>query len=170
MQILDGLGYAHDHGVVHQDIKPANILIERESRRPLIADFGIAKTRYFCSHQDEMVMGTPLYMAPEQVANEPTDRRTDIYSVGMMLFKALAGDIPLADMTPIELLARKIEAADTIFSKRPSAASTLITPQLEKIILTAIAQKPENRYQDCRSLKSELQRLRPEMQSENIFE
>jgi serine/threonine-protein kinase len=155
-QVLDGLGYAHDEGVVHQDIKPPNVLIEQRSRRPLIADFGIAKTAQSEIREEGTIVGSPLYMAPEHVASQTTDARSDIYSVGIMLYQMLAGDLPIIDREPMALLIRKIEAPDTLFSCSPSRATKAIDHALERIILRAIAANPDDRYESCALFNREL--------------
>jgi serine/threonine-protein kinase len=154
--ILDGLGYAHDHEVVHQDIKPANILIEQPAQRPLIADFGIAKTIQHDTQNQDIVVGSPIYISPEQAAGEKTDWRTDIYSVGVVLFKMLAGILPCRQETVEEIMIRKIESPETFFTERPLKVCPIINPVLEEIILHAIEPNREKRYQDCNTFKKDV--------------
>jgi eukaryotic-like serine/threonine-protein kinase len=158
MQVLDGLGYAHGETVIHQDIKPANILVDERTNRPLIADFGIAKTAQSEIHQDGMVAGSPLYMAPERVADLPSDHRVDIYAAGLMLYKMLTGNLPLAHVEGdvMALLSKKLRDPDSIFSCKPSQASPAINSELERIILKSIAGKAENRYQSCEEFKADI--------------
>ena len=157
VQILDGLGYAHSEGVVHQDIKPANVLVEKRMGRPLIADFGIARTKRSEISREGVVVGSPLFMAPEQVANKETDQRTDIYSAGVMLYQMLAGVLPVAEKEPMRLLVKKIEAPGTEFTVAPSKASPLIDKELEAIILHAIAPSPDKRFGTCEEMARDLQ-------------
>jgi serine/threonine-protein kinase len=146
IQVLDGLSYAHEEEVIHQDIKPANILMEERTKRPLISDFGIAKTAQM-EHEKQLnvVYGSPLYLSPEQAAAKETDKRTDIYSVGVLLFKMLVGFLPYRKESLKNLLFRKIKNPDTFFSLLPSQASPSINSSLEKIILKAISASLEDR-------------------------
>lgn len=155
--VLDGLAYAHEEGIIHQDIKPANILMEERTKRPLIADFGIAKTMQMDSRsQIDVIIGSPVYISPEQASADATDNRTDIYSVGVMLFKMLAGILPRRKEKVAQILLRKINEPDTFFTKLPSEASPLINSDMEKMILKAINSNLENRYNDCYTFRDDL--------------
>jgi serine/threonine-protein kinase len=161
IQVLDGLSYAHEEEVIHQDIKPANILMEERTKRPLISDFGIAKTAQM-EHEKQLnvVYGSPLYLSPEQAAAKETDKRTDIYSVGVLLFKMLVGFLPYRKESLKNLLFRKIKNPDTFFSLLPSQASPSINSSLEKIILKAISASLEDRYQNAESFQDDMERYR----------
>ncbi len=154
--VLDGLAYAHEEGVIHQDIKPANILVESRTGRPLIADFGIAKAAQLEYRAQGLLVGTPLYLSPEQARAQPTDPRTDIYSMGIILFEMLAGTLPVRREPVKELLRRKARMPDTVFAKRPSETSPLIDAALEGIILRAVAPHREARYPDCHAFRDAL--------------
>ncbi len=156
-QVLDGLGYAHEEGVVHQDIKPANILLDERSGRPLIADFGIARTLRNEIRQEGTIVGSPLFMAPELVASQQSDPRSDIYAVGIMLFQMCVGVLPLTESSPMGILTRKIEAPDTVFKFRPSQVTPRIDTEFEAIILRAMASRPTDRYQSCKELRIDLE-------------
>jgi serine/threonine-protein kinase len=169
LQILDGLSYSHGEGVVHQDIKPSNILIDERVMHAVIVDFGIAKTGQSEARTDGTVAGSPLYMAPEKIGNRPSDHRVDIYAVGMVLYKMLTGNLPLANVEHdvMALLSRKLTDPDAIFSCSPSQASPLIDESLERIILMAIAANPELRYSTCGAFKEELAYYLESMSSGN---
>lgn len=154
--VLDGLGYAHEEGVVHQDIKPGNILVEQRRGRPLIADFGIAKAAQAEYQAEGLVVGSPTYLSPEQAAGRETDHRTDIYAVGIMLFEMLAGDLPIRREGAKNMIIRKIRQPDTFFTAPPSGFSPLIDDRLEEIILRAVRPDPAERYPDCESLREVL--------------
>ena len=156
-QILDALGYAHEEGVFHQDIKPANILIDDRFRRALVADFGIARTVWAEYSAKPMLFGTPVYMSPEQAACAAIDGRTDIYSVGVMLFEMTAGLLPKHKESVAELIKRKKTAPDTFFTARPSEINSSINSELEAIIIKAIAANPDNRFADCMEFKTVLE-------------
>ena len=166
IQVLDGLAYAHDEGVVHQDIKASNILIEERTMRPLIADFGIAKTNHLNYQSNEgIIAGSPTYMSPEQASGKETDRRTDIYSSGIILLKMLTGILPVRKENVEKILARKINEPETFIETLPSEASPLITKDLEKIILKAIEPDVEKRYQDCHNFMDDLSLFRDKLLS-----
>ena len=156
-QILDALGYAHEEGVFHQDIKPANILVDDRSKRTLVADFGIARTVWAEYSSTSRLVGTPKYMSPEQAALSVIDGRTDIYSVGVMLMEMTAGGLPIQNEPFDELIKRKRAEPDTFFTARPSEINPLINSDLEAIILKAIASYPENRFTDCLEFKAALE-------------
>lgn len=156
-QILDALGYAHEEGVFHQDIKPANILIDDRFKRPLVADFGIARTIWAEYSSTQMVVGTPMYMSPEQASRAEVDGRTDIYSVGVMLMELTAGFLPMHKESLADMLKRKRSEPDTFFTARPSEINPSINSDLEAIIITALAAHPENRFADCLEFKRELE-------------
>ena len=156
-QILDALDYAHEEGIFHQDIKPANILIDDRFKRPLVADFGIARTIWAEYSSTPMVLGTPLYMSPEQAAMSVVDGRTDIYAVGVMLFEMAAGGLPTHKEPSADMIRRKRTEPDSFFTARPSQINPLIDRDLEAIIATAIASLPENRFADCLSFKKALE-------------
>lgn len=157
-QVLDALGYAHEEGVFHQDIKPANILVEDRSKRALVADFGIARTVWAEYNSKQMVVGTPKYMSPEQAScTAIIDGRTDIYSVGVMLMEMTAGVLPIIKEPLAALIKRKKDEPDTFYTARPSEINPLIHYELEAIILKAMATRPDHRYSDCLEFKSALE-------------
>ena len=156
-QVLDALGYAHEEGVFHQDIKPANILVDDRFKRSLVADFGIARTVWAEYSSTSVLVGTPAYMSPEQAACAAIDGRTDIYSVGVMLLEMTAGFLPIRKEPLADMINRKKTAPDTFFASRPSAINPAINAELEAIILKALAVKPDNRFADCLEFKTRLE-------------
>ncbi len=156
-QILDALGYAHEEGVFHQDIKPANILIDDRFKRPLVADFGIARTIWAEYSSTQKIVGTPMYMSPEQASCGAIDGRTDIYSVGAILMEMTAGVLPIHKESLVDMIKRKRNEPDTFFIARPSEINPSIDRDLEAIITKAIAAHPNNRFADCLEFKTSLE-------------
>lgn len=156
-QVLDALEYAHDEGVVHQDIKPANILIDDRFKRPIVADFGIARTVWAEYSASSSLFGTPLYISPEQAARSETDGRTDMYAVGVILMEMVAGVLPVRSESPADMIQRKKTDPDSFFTARPSELNSAIDRELESIIGTATASLPANRFADCLEFKVALE-------------
>ncbi len=156
-QVLDALGYAHDEGVFHQDIKPANILIDDRFKRPMVADFGIARTVWAEASSTSVMFGTPLYISPEQAAGSETDGRTDIYSVGVILMEMVAGQLPVNSEPAAEMILRKKTAPNSFFTARPSELNPSIDSGLEAIIDKATAPFVADRYADCQEFKKQLE-------------
>lgn len=156
IQVLDALTYAHEEGVIHRDIKPANIMIDSRSNRTYLADFGIASSVLTEETPSDVILGTPLYISPEQVWGKCFDNRADIYSAGIVLFELILGKLPLSTRSLEEIMKIKLYNPETIFTCSPSAASSSIDKDLENIILQATAPDPENRYFNCRGFHKDL--------------
>jgi len=156
--VLDALAYAHDMEIVHRDIKPDNVLIEKHTQRPLITDFGVARVLRGESEDAPMIQGTPVYMPPEQVLGQLTDGRSDIYAVGTMLFKMLAPDLPLPPFdSKAELLRQKVRRRGGIFVKRPSECNPEVNEAMDRIIFKATAYRKEDRYLHCKFFLQDLE-------------
>jgi serine/threonine-protein kinase len=149
--VLDALDYAHSQDIIHRDIKPANILIEAHTKRPIVSDFGLATTTRGSEQDSSVITGTPTYMAPEQILNDPSDGRTDIYATGVMLFEMLVSRLPLPKYsTAMELLKMRLKLKERLFQKKPSEMNPVLTREMDDIVFKAIAHDPENRYATCR--------------------
>jgi serine/threonine protein kinase len=155
-QILDALGYAHRQDIVHRDIKPGNILMESHLNRPIILDFGIAKVTRGLYDESTMILGTPVYMPPEQIRNETIDGRADIYASGVMLFEMLVSDLPLPRIDPVELLFLKLKREDKLFHRKPSELNPMVHPSMDKIVYKAISFDPAKRYSSCAEFREAL--------------
>jgi serine/threonine-protein kinase len=143
-QVAEALAYAHRQGIIHRDVKPANILISRDGD-PLLTDFGIAKI-YEDTLQltgEGMMVGTPTYMAPEQLQGQPVDPRTDIYALGVVLYQALTGEPPFIAETPLAVALMHIHNA----LRSPRQLNSTIPESIERIILRAMAKDPNDRFQ-----------------------
>jgi len=166
MQICDGLRAAHDRGIIHRDLKPANIYRTTRAGNPdfiKILDFGIAKLlapedqkgKGLTSHYE--VLGTPLYMSPEQTAADPVDRRSDIYSVGVMLFEMLAGQRPYAGESHVELMSKIL--LGEVPSMAEVAPAVEIPPAFQTIVSRAMARKADQRFFDMDAMIAALASL-----------
>ena len=138
--ILAGLAYSHERGVVHRDIKPANVMITRDNQAK-IADFGIARIESSSMTQAGTVLGTPAYMSPEQFTGQTVDRRTDIYSAGVLLYELLTCERPFEG----SLTAIMHKALNTK-PLRPSQLSVTAPAVLDAVVGRAMARRPEDRY------------------------
>ena len=148
--LADALAYAHEQGIIHRDIKPVNVLMDR-SRRPILSDFGIAKV--LASTHDNLTrpgagVGTPEYMSPEQCQGGMIDGRADIYALGVLLFEAMTGRPPFqGDNYPALAHSHIYEPPP-----RPSLLNTAINPSFEYVILKALMKSPQQRYQSTREM------------------
>lgn len=151
VEILDGLAYAHQQGVMHLDIKPANVIVTRNGK-PMLLDFGIA--RHIVQHADTLARldGTPHYMAPERIAGQGAEFRSDIYSVGIMLYEMVTGKRAIGGDTPYETMNRI--AHENIAA--PSSINDEIDERLEEIILKAVAKNVDDRYPDAIAMREAL--------------
>lgn len=158
MEVLDALHYAHGEDIIHRDIKPDNILMEKHTQRPLITDFGVAKVLRGEDERTPMIQGTPVYMPPEQILGREVDARSDIYAVGTMLFKILSPDLPFPSyQSKTDLLKQKVRRKDGIFVKLPSEVNPNADEAIDRIILKATAYRKEDRYADCRLFRQDLE-------------
>ncbi len=153
-QLADALTYAHEQGIIHRDIKPVNVLMDR-SGRPILSDFGIAKvlasTQLNLTHPGAGV-GTPEYMSPEQCQGSAVDGRADIYALGAMLFEALTGRAPFrGDNYPALAHSHIYE-----MPPRPSSINPTIHPVIERVILTALMKNPQQRFQKASDMAEAL--------------
>jgi serine/threonine-protein kinase len=137
--VADALGHAHRAGIVHRDVKPSNVLLHADGR-PLLADFGLARAGAGASHLTMVgiAVGTPGYMAPEQVLGRPVDERADIYAYAAMVFRALTGSLPYTGETAMEV------AIATVHSPIPSATALRheLPDELDRFMERALAKDP----------------------------
>jgi serine/threonine-protein kinase len=153
-QVADGLAYAQEHGVVHRDIKPANIIITR-SGVVKITDFGIAHMPSTSKTHVGMVLGSPKYMSPEQVVGKAVDGRSDIFSLGVVLYEMLAGAAPFGGDNISTLMYRILNETPVW----PSALNQRVPAGFDRILARALAKSPENRYQHAHELADDLREL-----------
>jgi serine/threonine protein kinase len=145
IQIADGLAAAHRTGVIHRDIKPENIMIVSQDNEVKIMDFGIARLREADAAtrltRAGSIMGTPAYMAPEQIEGKPISEQTDIYAFGIVLYEMLSNTVPFTAPTPAAVLIKHLEQAPVPLRKLRREIPT----QLERIVTQALEKKPERR-------------------------
>jgi len=159
LQICDALDTMHKHGVVHRDLKPENVMVDDADRIKLI-DFGIAKkedARRLTFVEVSKTLGTPDYISPEQVKGQRGDQRSDIYSLGAMLYEMLAGEPPYTGSNPLAVMnERLLHDPEGVRKFRRE-----VSPELEEILKRVLAREPRNRYQTASEMAWELEH--PEM-------
>lgn len=161
-QVAEGLAYAHAHGVIHRDIKPANIMLAREGKAK-IADFGIARMRSAEAKADTSgAMGSPRYMAPEQVLGRRADHRSDIFSLGVMLYEMLTGAPPFAGADLNAILFQIVN----LVPPAPSTVNPAVPTMLDFIVAKALAKAPDERYDSAGALAEDLRQCRGKLDPE----
>jgi serine/threonine protein kinase len=149
-KIADGLAYCHDHDVIHRDLKPENILITTGDQ-PVIMDFGLALTKgaHRVTYSNlSATMGTPDYMAPEQIEGQRGDRRTDVYALGTILYEMLAGRTPFTGDSNMAVMAQHLRGT----APRLDRVNTKMSPELAAVVACCLSRDPSDRYPDMAAL------------------
>ena len=150
-QIGDALDYAHEMGIVHRDIKPANMLVDKNGK-PHIVDFGIARVSTSTMTKTSLAMGTPYYMSPEQISGQKVDSRTDVFSLGAVIYELLTKKKPFPGENITTVIYRIMnEQAIPVKQLRKD-----LPADLDRIIQKALAKDPDSRYRNCRELVKDL--------------
>jgi serine/threonine-protein kinase len=153
-QILGALSFAHRHGIVHRDIKPHNIVVGSDGRLK-VTDFGIARSGASQMTEAGSIVGTAQYLSPEQARGAPVDPRSDLYSLGIVLYEMLTGKVPFTGETPVEIAMKHLSQVPDPPSKlRPN-----IPHDLDAIVMRALAKDPEQRYASAEEMDADLARV-----------
>src|SRR5947199_4323543 len=153
-QILQALRFAHRHGIVHRDIKPHNVLVDAEGRVK-VTDFGIARAGTSQMTEVGSIVGTAQYLSPEQAKGTAVDQRSDIYSLGIVLYELLTGAVPFTGDTPVEIAMKHISETPDV----PSALRPEIPHDLDLVVTRALAKDPAERYQSAEEMDADLDRV-----------
>jgi tetratricopeptide (TPR) repeat protein/TolB-like protein len=151
-QVAEALQQAHEAGIVHRDLKPANVLLSPDDTAYL-TDFGVARSLDRSGHtQAGVVPGTLDYLSPEQVAGDPADARSDIYTLGILLYEMLTGELPFAQGSRAEVLAQRIAGRPRDIGKAPVA----VPAHVRRIVRRCLERSPDRRFQSLRELLADL--------------
>jgi serine/threonine-protein kinase len=143
-QVLEGARFAHRHGVVHRDLKPHNVIVDDEGKA-VVTDFGIARAGVSEITQTGSVMGTPHYLSPEQAQGEDVTPVSDLYSIGVMLYEALAGRVPFEGESAVAVAMKQVSQAP----QRPSSIKAEVSPALDAVVMRALEKSPGDRFQNA---------------------
>jgi serine/threonine protein kinase/Flp pilus assembly protein TadD len=175
-QVAEALAEAHHHGIVHRDIKPSNVAIDHRGQVKVL-DFGLAKqinsglvelsdperqTLVNTQTREGMVVGTPMYLSPEQALGIAVDARSDLFSLGTVLYECIAGQAPFLGRTGVEICAKVIRDDPP----PPSQLNAKVSNDLDQVTLKALAKKPEARYQTANELILDLESIRDRLQGQ----
>lgn len=158
IKVVEGIHHCHQNHIIHRDLKPANIMVNRNGH-PIVMDFGLAKELNSCGSDTAMgmILGTPVYMAPEQAEGEISkiDHLSDVYALGVILFELLTGKKPFEGPSSFATMLKVLHEDPPL----PSEINPSLSPQIEGIIFKAMEKKKENRYQSARELAIEVKRF-----------
>jgi beta-lactam-binding protein with PASTA domain/predicted Ser/Thr protein kinase len=153
-QVLAALRFAHRKGVVHRDIKPHNVMADADGRLK-VTDFGIARAGVSQMTEAGSIIGTAQYLSPEQARGAPVDQRSDLYSVGVVLYEMLTGTTPFSGESPVEIAMKHLSDPP----RPPSVERSDIPPDLDMVVLRALAKNPDDRFQTAEEMDAELERV-----------
>ncbi|MCB9078867.1 MAG: serine/threonine protein kinase [Anaerolineaceae bacterium] len=164
--ISQALAFVHKRGLIHGDVKPANILLAAEDR-PLLADFGLARQQYLLDSglfaPDEL-LGTMAYAAPEQIQNSKIDARIDIYALGIVLYQLLTGELPFPGETPSDFIMARLKTLPVPLLTANPHVPAIFAPMLDK----ALAYQPDSRYRSMDEFTRDLQQAYAELSTSKL--
>jgi beta-lactam-binding protein with PASTA domain/predicted Ser/Thr protein kinase len=155
IQILRAAKFAHKRGVVHRDIKPHNVILDEEGRAK-VTDFGIARAGASDMTETGSIMGTAQYLSPEQAQGEPVSPRSDLYSIGVLLYELLTGRVPFDAESPVTIALKQVTEAPV----PPSELNPGVPPALEAVVLRAMEKDPAHRFADADEFIAALEEAR----------
>ncbi len=155
--VCKALAFAHAQGVIHRDIKPGNIMVTRQGDVKVM-DFGIARltTSAETIAQTAAVLGTASYLSPEQAQGQPVDARSDLYSLGVVMYEMLTGAVPFTGDSPVAVAYKHVQESP----EPPSRLNPDVSPELEAVVMRALAKGPANRYRSAEEFRQDLERAR----------
>ncbi|MEV4595799.1 Stk1 family PASTA domain-containing Ser/Thr kinase [Amycolatopsis sp. NPDC049253] len=154
--VCAALDFSHRHGIVHRDVKPANVMITKNGAVKVM-DFGIARAMHdgqSAMTQTAAVIGTAQYLSPEQARGEAVDARSDVYAAGCVLYELITGEPPFTGDSPVAVAYQHVREDPN----PPSSVNPAVTPELDAVVLKALAKGPANRYQSAAEMRSDLVR------------
>src|SRR5437868_3490590 len=153
-QILSALSFAHRNGIVHRDIKPHNIVVGSDGRLK-VTDFGIARSGASQMTEAGSIVGTAQYLSPEQARGAPVDPRSDLYSLGIVLYEMLTGHVPFTGDTPVEIAMKHLSQVP----EPPSSLRSEVPHDLDAVVMRALAKNPDQRYGSAEEMDADLARV-----------
>src|SRR3954467_2573702 len=153
-QILGALGFAHRHGIVHRDIKPHNIVVGPDGRLK-VTDFGIARSGASQMTEAGSIVGTAQYLSPEQARGAQVDPRSDLYSLGIVIYEMLTGRVPFTGDTPVEIAMKHLSQ----IPEPPSKLNPEVPHDLDAVVMRALAKDPAQRYGSTEEMDADLARV-----------
>jgi serine/threonine protein kinase len=154
-QITEGLAEAHRLGVIHRDLKPQNVMIDRDGNAKVM-DFGIARSLHAAGFTGSGIMvGTPEYMSPEQAEASGVDQRSDIYSLGIIIYEMVTGKVPFSGETPLSVALKQ----KTEIPRNPRELNAMISEELSRLVMKCLEKEKEDRYQTAAELRADLDRI-----------
>jgi serine/threonine-protein kinase len=153
-QILGALAFAHRNGIVHRDIKPHNIVVRKDGRLK-VTDFGIARSGASQMTEAGSIVGTAQYLSPEQARGAPVDARSDLYSLGIVLYEMLTGKVPFTGDAPVEIAMKHLTAVP----QPPSKLRPDVPHDLDAVVMRALSKEPDQRYASAEEMDADLARV-----------
>src|SRR6185503_2106980 len=153
-QMLSALGFAHRHGIVHRDIKPHNIVVGPDGRLK-VTDFGIARSGASQMTEAGSIVGTAQYLSPEQARGAQVDPRSDLYSLGIVLYEMLTGKVPFTGEAPVEIAMKHLSSV----AEPPSKARPEVPHALDAVVMRALAKDPDERFDSAEEMDADLARV-----------